>query len=1734
MRKFMNVMLVLVGLLGGSMDVYAQDKAPGAAAGPFSAALEQQADEYLQGLQDDLKPSASKAGVLKHQMAAARAYYTGDYYSVVYEFQQVLKDNPKDLQAWVMLAETLGRKELASDKENAKKAVFAAVNAYRLATDPVDKVAILQLLNTINPDFHGAYLAGLKTTDKKKVDERFALLTADYPKVFAFYDVEIPDKSDVGTACISFSKPLLKLKSFAYEDYISVSPQVKDLSVVAKGNRLCLTGLTFGAAYKVTLKKGLSGEGSYKLAEDQTIDLLIKHRKPSIVFRERGYILPAKGPQLLPLKAVNVPSVKIQVFQVPLQNLPQVLNQNDFPGQTSPWRLEQIKNDMGDLIAEGTFDSQGNMDESIVRGLQLDKILGNQLQPGIYIVHGEAADKSKQYDGDDATQWVVISDIGLSTYSGPDGLHVSARSLATANSLAGVEVAVIARNGRALGTGKTDKNGTVQFDAGMLNGKDSNQPLFIQAMMGGKDFTFISFRKEGFDFSDRGVEGRDPVKQADAYVYTERGIYRPGDKVSIMALLRDQDGKAMQKVPLTFKIFRPDGVEAFTEVEQDRGAGAYSYELDTQVSCYSGTWTASVYLDPKGPEVGRTSFRIDDFIPPRIEVKESIKQKVIHPLDTLITDVTARYFYGPWAANLKAEGLVELVEKAAPFEKWKDYRFGLEEETWTPLRFKADPTTTNDKGEAVLQSIINIKPDTTKILAARSVATVFEAGGRGRSVTEETLFWHQSYAIGIEAQFKDKTSPGNGDASFNVIAVDEKGELKAAGDLKYTLYEETYGFTWFRSGSDWNYERSIDDKPISTGNVAVSGNEPTVLNVPVTYGYYRLEIMDPKNGVATSYRFHAGWGGMSEIPDRPDMIEMSLDKETYKPGDKAVLTMVSPFDGELEIVALDEKSYHQLHRGQATQKGTRVEIPLTAELLKKSGTYLMATVYRPGDVKTEKVAGRAVGLIWVNAKESMPKIQVSVKAPSVIHPEKEFAARVCLSKAVKNPRATVAVVDEAILQLTEFKSPDPFDYIFAQTKLAFTIRDSYGQLINPFGARPGDFKVGGDGLSQKALTKLAARTFKTVSFFSGVISDFKESKEEGCAQEATVSFKLPEFSGQVRVMAVVWDEEATGSADVSTVVRDDVETYIALPRFLAPGDQTTVILDVQNLTEGEGTFKLSLQAEGEIGLVKEFTQTLTLKKEEMVHLPIEVKAKNVGVGKLTLRVEGQGISLEKHWEIAVRSSVYEMSESTSGVLKAGESVAFGAAVRAAFKPGTGSTALSLGSVPTYGAAQLRKEMRAYPYSCLEQLTSRLVAELYAPADTRDGAKVEDILSQVVSLQQFDGPFALWSANGYAEPWLSVYALDLLSKAQGDKFDLSPAVLSRGMQWIKDRVRQDSSGNDSLGNKAYGLYLLAKQGQGSLGALKYFADNSQKNLTNRDDLAFIAGAFALYGDAASAKLWFDKAIAAQEEPVKDRTFYQSWISDTAILVAVMAETTQNHPQLMNLAAQLADMVSKNRYLSTFEKGWLIRASSALGTLAKPFKVSVGGKAQDGSKAVTVNLTPEQIQANIAVKNDGDSPIAYTLNVEGEPLDPSKFQNKGFSIAREVYTLNGQPVDMSQVKSGDLLVVVLKGELLEDNTHEVLVLDLLPSGFEIEKVKFDETYMKNNFVWLTNLTELSRVEKRDDRYMAAFRMDGKGKFVMTYFVRALNPGVYKYPSASVESMYRPEYTARNAEGVLTIKP
>ncbi|MBS0288687.1 MAG: alpha-2-macroglobulin family protein [Proteobacteria bacterium] len=1656
----------------------------------------QKADKYYQNhIKSQASPARTQLERLERKVNAKHAFDRQDWYSSRYTLQYVLSDNESDYQSWFLLIKAVLELQKQDTYQNYDDLLETAlIKAYQKANSDLDKAAVIVLAQ---PHFKELKAPVQNKTD---IEQHSQNIIMQYPSEFAPFALNIPQRTDVASACISWSKPLVKNKQFHYGNYITLNPSPKDFNIHTKGNQLCLEGLAFGQNYQVTFKKGFSGE-HVKLQEPQKLDLYVPHRKPSISFREKGYILPSGAPQLIPLVAVNVQKVKLKIYQVPERNIP-AIQTNWFANSIHRWEEYQLEEEQGQLIWQGTYHFPTEQDKTALSGVPIHEIIGKSLQPGVYVVI--AALDNEHLEGAFASQALVISDIGLSTYQGPDGLHVYARKLSTASVMSDVQITLYARNNRELGKLTTAKSGNVRFSPQLLNGKGGNAPAYLSANIQGKEFTILNLRNEAFDLKDRGVKGRQS-STTDVFLTTERGIYRPGETVHHLALLRDSHGNAISQLPLTLKVFRPDGAMAHQVVLQDLGNGAYLFDYPIHQSAQTGLWTTTIGLE-ENKEITHIPFEVNDFVPPRIELKTSSDVKLMTQGQPNPISVNAQYYFGQPGAKLKVQAESTLTVMKVPFEKWKAYQFGLEEESWSVLRFKHQDNHTDANGQALVMVQVPYQPQTTHPLQLETSISVFEAGNRAKSIKHSTPFWHQPFLIGISPRFKDKVSQN--EAIFDIIAVNQQGELQEKSALTYRLYEEQHDYVWFRAGVNWQYEVVIRDKVVANGQVTLNKANPTAFKIPVQYGTYRLEITDEQSGVASSLRFGGGFYHTNEAPDRPDVLEFAL--EANEPA-KAKVHLKSPYKGEL-FIALAGETFKPVYSGKIDNVPTTLEIPLN-QLENSSGNYLIATVFAPRDDKASKMPKRAIGVAWFSNEKvnKAHRLDIQLEHPEQIPSSDTVEIKVKTKKPTQSLRYVVALVDEGTLSLTDFKSPDPYQYFFSQKNLPFAIKDNYGLLINPYGVRPGSFEVGG-GSSEafsNALTQLSAKAFKVVSLTSGIISAKGET--------TSIPFKLPPYTGKLRVMALAWDEQGLGQAQSELIVQDPIDLYFALPRFLAPTDEATVPLIINNVKAASGEYTVILETQG-----SPQTHRIQLKQGQEIQLPITLRYTDNGIKKIkvTLKKDNK-ILLTRDWELSVRPKVQSTNLIEYGKIAPNQSLALSPSLLQDFEANSSRLTLSLGSMPELGSAQFIDELLQYPYHCLEQTTSRLVATLYS---NQKDLSLDNIYNQLITLQKIDGSFALWTQSGHSEPWLSLYAQDVLSIAK-QKGHPMPLPLNAGLQrWVKEIAQSAINRPEDISHVAYAHYLLAKEKQGNLPALQFFAENYLKEIVFPQDMAFVAAAFAHYQDPTRAAFWFDKAIQTQTS--SDPSQFGSSIRNLAIVVSLLAQTTEQDPRLFSLTQSLVDKIRDAKYLNTQEMAWLIRASSAIKEKQKPYHLKLNQNTLTEVSSQFLKFSAPDLNTHPSLLNTGNTPVYYAMTKQGEPLDIKKLPQAGFEIKRTVYTLNGQTADLTQLKSGERYIVHLQGRRLLESLNHILIVDLLPAGFEIEQT------LKESFDWLGPLTHANRLEGRDDRFFAALELAQQNDLSVAYIVRAVSAGTFIYPAPYVSAMYQSQYFLYGNEEKVTV--
>ena len=439
---------------------------------------------------------------------------------------------------------------------------------------------------------------------------------------FRITDFKVDSDAASPRVCFQFSDPLATGK-VDFAPYVAVSGNAS-AAVSAEAQQLCVDGLKHSERYAVVLRQGLPSSVGESLLKSADYEIYVRDRSPQTRFTGRNYVLPSTGQEGIPVVSVNTAKVDVEVYRIGDRNLLPTVRSYDFLGQLTRSSAAEIARDKGIKIWNGTLDTASDLNRDVVTAFPVMEAVG-QLQPGVYVMtakphDGTAIDNESADDWNNiATQWFVVSDLGLTAFTGKGGVQVFVRSLASAEPQGDVEVRLIARNNEVLATKKTDALGVATFDPGLARGEGGLAPGLVVATEG-VDYGFLDLGSAAFDLTDRGVKGRAVSGAMDAYLYTERGVYRTGETVALTALLRDGKGAAVPGLPLTIVVRRPDGVEYRRDLVQDQGLGGRTLSIPILPGSLRGTWRVAAYTDPKGSSVGAVSFLVEDYVPERLEL----------------------------------------------------------------------------------------------------------------------------------------------------------------------------------------------------------------------------------------------------------------------------------------------------------------------------------------------------------------------------------------------------------------------------------------------------------------------------------------------------------------------------------------------------------------------------------------------------------------------------------------------------------------------------------------------------------------------------------------------------------------------------------------------------------------------------------------------------------------------------------------------------------------------------------------------------------------------------------------------------------------------------------------------------------------------------------------------------------------------------------------------------------
>jgi len=1564
---------------------------------------------------------------------------------------------------------------------------------------------------------------------------------------FVFTRLQIDTSGDQPEACLVFSEDLDRANPQSYETYLKIEPEVRP-GLRVSGPLLCLGGLSFETMYQVTLRKGLPAASGKRLAFDETVPVQLRDREPAIAFGS-GVILPREDADGVPITTVNVEKVDLRIIRVGDRLLSQLrtglLDEKELYG----WEAEDMQQEKGALVWQGSMRVAAPKNKTVKTIFPLRDALTRQ-EPGAYLLlarNGDVPDAEQERWRPSAAQWVIDSDLGITSFRGRDGLHVFLRSLNEATTLSGVRVELIAVNNQILASGKTDSSGMVRFDAGLVRGEGGARPAALMAYGEDGDFNYLDLRLAAFDLSDRGVSGRAYPGPIDAYLYLDRGIYRPGETVHVTAMLRDQTVDAIDATPLTIIVRRPDGVEYRRVTLNEQLSGGAYFAVDLSRTAPRGRWTAAAYIDPEAPAVGRVQFDVQDFVPERLEVTLEPRQQALSPAGSVDIDVSARFLYGAPASGLSGEAEARLRVDPAPYPQYKDYRFGRVKEEFNPSRISLSVSQTDAEGKAKVSGTLEPVPDTTKPLKADITVAMFEPGGRMTREQVSLPVRTKPLMIGVRPNFEGSSVRENTEAAFDVVALNPDGERVGRAGLSWRIVREVVNYQWYQLDGRWRYERIVRDRPIDAGTIDAGLSGRTTVAKTLSWGTYRMVVADAETGAATSVRFYVGWYGDTGA-DRPDLVTVGADKDLYRAGDTARINIRPPVGGKALVTVAGDQIF-STRMIDLPDEGRTVDIPIKEEW--GPGAYVMVSAYRPLGEGPSRAPVRAIGLTYLKVDQSKRTLAIELDAPSVAAPQRrlDVPVQVTLSEDGSVPQSafvTLAAVDQGILQLTDFQSPAPTDHYFGKRRLAVDIRDDYGRLIRDGKGTIGEIRVGGDG--DGAGAGLNVVPTKTVALFSGIVA-------LDSAGRAVIPLELPDFAGELRLMAVAFSPSAVGEADRPLTVRREIVGEVTLPRFLAPGDAASATLLVHNVEGRAGDYRAEITSEGAVAGTSE-TLSLSLAKGERRQVRVGLSGGEAGLGKVLLKLTGpDGFQLNRSWDIEVRPSALAEVTETTTVLSPGQSVTIDPAPLNDYEPGSRSLAVSLSTSRGYDVPGLLKALSRYPYGCLEQTTSRAFPLLYyndvarlsgleGDQDLRE--RVQLAVNKVVDLQTSSGAFGMWSLQGgEANLWISVFALDFLTEAREKGLVVPSDALRRGSRFLRDVASQEWRPNEA---RAYAYYVLAKNGAANVGEMRYFHDTKRTEFTDGMTAGLLAGALDLVGDRARAKVSFDQAVRlVTRTPAREyeTIAYGSLLRDVAGVTALAARAgrTQLLPALFDRSE---DLDRRARFTTTQEQAWMLLAAYELGKARGRLRVEVTGTDPvRGGDPTLLAPSEDELAAGVGVRNAGDGDIFRTVTVQGVPSEPLPAAQEGVTLSKSYYTVDGRPADLTNLVQNERLVVLINGQMDDDTYREMAIIDLLPAGLELEAAVPGGDNGGGLYDWLPGITFTSATTLQDDRFTAAFdigrryrpRNDDKivrPNFAVAYVARVVTPGDFALPAAKAEDMYAPRVFARTDMRRMRINP
>ncbi len=1510
-------------------------------------------------------------------------------------------------------------------------------------------------------------------------------------------------------------------------------------------------------SYQVRVRAGLPAANDAVLATTVEQALETRALVAGASFSSDGlYLVPGQG---LPVQAVNVAEVNLDFLRVDPAQVHEFLRQARNSSRESWYAADLAK--YGQLVHSGRYALDAPANTQVNRVVDLAGV-DALAQAGLYLAVMTAPG---HYRNEQLT-WFRVTDMGLHARQYQQQLTVVASSLKQGTAMAGAQAQLLDRRQTVLASATTDSQGRATLPWQAFGDK----AWAVRVMQGDSEARLL-LKRPALDLSEFEL-GTRPWQPQELFMYGPRDLYRAGETLQVSGLMRDADGRTVPPVTLPVKIKRPDGSEAARFSWQPGEQGYYGQQWAIPASAPLGRWQVEV----EGPfsHPVRYSFQVEDFMPERMRLEFNATEQglsgerlTVAAGESLNVPVQGAYLYGAPADGNRLQLKFQARPWRAPLSQWPGFQFGDLSVSGDRRSQPFADLTLDDQGRAD----INVKPDRYSYSAPmqlRLSGSLYESGGRAINRYYDALLWPATALPGIKPGFSGNPAR-NSKAAFKLVHSDVAGQLSAA-QLSVKLIREERQYFWsYNSQRGWHYQWSDKTYPVASELVQFDGKAPAPIELPVDWGWYRLEVREAGSDQLTSLRFHAGEDWYSSWQQsqksaavRPDQVNLVLDKAAYKAGDTARVKVTPPGAGKALLMLESGDQLLWSQRVSLPENGAEFEVPVPQDQ-PRHDLYLSALALRPAGEGSDAVTPtRAMGLIHLPLDREDRKLAIEIDLPERVTPDQTLQVPVQISGVTPTDSErwlTLAAVDSGILSLNNFTTPDPFTALFGPRRYAVDARDMYHKVVEINALPQVRQRFGGDADLSRGGEQPQADV-QIVSLFSGPVKLDAQGKGE-------IPLPLPYFNGELRLMALAWSDTAVGSAEQPLTVAAPLITQLAIPRFMAWGDQAMVALELRNQSGVSQALDIRLTSKGPLSLLGSHRQ-LNLAAGEKTLLRFVVTADDTPQGQqaeaqLQLQVSSLNSEagdktiepLSRQWRLPIRAAWPALTETRYQALAPGAQWTLASPVLTQSIASARKARLNLASSVQLPVQTQLEQLLSYPYGCLEQTASRALPLLWQQQDNpqlsmaQRGQWLNKAVARLSELQRENGSFGLWDNRSPEEHWLTVYATDILLQARDQGVAVSDTVLDKAISRLHHYLASprtegrwsENPRHYSLAYRAYAGYVLAGLERAPLGQLRQLFDQQREQAASGLPLMHMALALQKMGDQRRAD---DAARQALSLPRSEGYLgdYGSAERDIAAMIVLLDELgPQYAAEQSQLALTLMERLPLQRWFSTQTRAALYEAGQVLQRKAgQPWQIDLSRGAEQarvtGEGRWQETLQPAALAQAISLVNQSEQPLYLNLTSQGLSDKAPAPVSEQLAVSRNFYQLDGSTHNMDRLDVGELVLVELILEAAE-RTPDSLLVDLLPAGFELENPALAHAVGLEGLRLQGDEEDvLSQLQRnppayqayRDDRYVAALELNQGRVQRLFYLMRAVTPGSYQVPPVLLEDMYRPDRRAISEAG------